>query len=129
MNIEDYVALSRIRPALAACLTLFLLSLAGIPLTAGFFGKLYIFKAAVHSHLIGLTILGVLNSAVSVYYYLRLVVAMYMQESEEPSALAADPIPWGLRAALAVTVVGTIYLGILPGQLISLTNLAAIRLP
>ncbi len=126
VGVADYAGLSRERPALAACLTLFLLSLAGIPLTGGFFGKFYLFSAAVNEGLIGLTLLGVLNSAVSVYYYLRIVVMMYMREGLRPEPPPA--LPWALRAALAILVLGTLYLGILPGWFLAQTT-AAIPLP
>ena len=76
--------------------------------------------------LIGLTILGMLNSAVSVYYYLRVVVMMYMREGPRPAP--TESIPWALGAALALSVLGTLYLGILPGWFLSKT-VAAIPLP
>ena len=126
VRLEDFTGLSRERPALAACLAIFMLSLTGIPLTAGFFGKFYLFSAAVNSGLIGLTILGMLNSAVSVYYYLRVVVMMYMREGPRPAP--TESIPWALGAALALSVLGTLYLGILPGWFLSKT-VAAIPLP
>jgi NADH-quinone oxidoreductase subunit N len=90
------------QPVAAAALTIFLLSLAGIPPTAGFFGKLYIFMEAINQGLIGLVIVGVLNTVISVYYYLRPVVSMYMQgegESETVVAVAGD----GTAAARAVS--------------------------
>ena len=73
----------REQPLTAAMLTVFLLSLIGVPLTGGFFGKFYIFKAALESHLVWLTVLGLLNSAVAAYYYLRILVMMYMHEPSE----------------------------------------------
>jgi NADH-quinone oxidoreductase subunit N len=126
-QIEDYTGLAYERPGVAACLTVFLLSLAGIPTTAGFLGKFYIFRAAVHSHLIGLTILAVLNGAVSVYYYLRLIVAMYMREGRSEAAGVA--LPWAARVALAVSVIGIFFLGLYPNLCIGLANAAAMPLP
>jgi NADH-quinone oxidoreductase subunit N len=126
-QIEDYTGLAYKRPGVAACLTVFLLSLAGIPTTAGFLGKFYLFRAAVHSHLIGLTILAVLNSVVSVYYYLRLIVAMYMREGKSEAAGVA--LPWAARLALAVSVIGIFFLGLYPNLCIGLANAAAIPLP
>jgi len=126
-QVEDYTGLAYVRPGVAACLTVFLLSLAGLPTTAGFLGKFYLFRAAIHSHLIGLTILAVLNSVVSVYYYLRLVVAMYMREGK--TEMASAVIPWAVRAALAVSVVGIFYLGLYPNLCIGLASLAAAPLP
>ena len=100
-----------------------MLSLAGFPTTAGFLGKFYLFRAAVHSHLIGLTVIAVLASVVSVYYYLRLVVVMYMQEGEGEASRA--PLPWALKIAMAVSVVGILYLGLFPGTFSILAQLAA----
>jgi NADH-quinone oxidoreductase subunit N len=126
-QIEDYTGLAYIRPGTAACLTLFLLSLAGFPTTAGFFGKFFLFRAAIHSHLIGLTIIALLNSVVSVYYYLRIVVAMYMREGTTRASTVSLPI--ALRAAMAVSVVGIFYLGLFPNLLLSFSNTAGIPLP
>jgi NADH-quinone oxidoreductase subunit N len=126
-RVEDYAGLACHRPGVAACLTVFLLSLAGFPTTAGFFGKFYLFRAAIHSHLIGLTILAVLNSVVSVYYYLRIIVAMYMREDRTEVATAI--VPGAVRAALALSVAGIFYLGLYPSLLMGLASLAAIPLP
>ena len=126
-QIEDYTGLAYIRPGTAACLTLFLLSLAGFPTTAGFFGKFFLFRAAIHSHLIGLTIIALLNSVVSVYYYLRIVVAMYMREGTTRASTAS--LPMALRAAMVVSVVGIFYLGLFPNLFLSFSNTAGIPLP
>jgi len=126
-RLEDFTGLGRERPGVAACLTVFLLSLTGFPGTAGFFAKFYVFRAAVHSHLIGLTTIAVLTSVVSVYYYFRLVIIMYMREGKPEASIA--PVPWALRAALAVSVVGIFYLGLFPSRFLLLTNLAALPLP
>jgi NADH-quinone oxidoreductase subunit N len=126
-QIEDYTGLAYIRPGTAACLTLFLLSLAGFPTTAGFFGKFFLFRAAIHSHLIGLTIIALLNSVVSVYYYLRLVVAMYMREGTTRASTTS--LPMALRAAMAVSVVGIFYLGLFPNLFLGFSNTAGIPLP
>src|SRR5712671_3615073 len=83
LSLEDYAGLGQRQPVAAAVLSLFLLSLLGLPVTAGFFGKFYIFKAAVNSHLIWLAVLMAVNSVIGAYYYLRLIVVMYMRE---PSA-------------------------------------------
>jgi NADH-quinone oxidoreductase subunit N len=125
--VEDLSGLGRARPGVAACLTVLLLSLGGFPPTAGFLGKFYIFRAAVHSNLIGLTILAVLNSVVAVYYYLRLVVAMYIQGGK--SGVLPEPLSWPLRTALAVSVIGIFYLGLFPNQLLNLAILSAKPLP
>ena len=103
--------------------TIFLLSLIGVPLTAGFFGKFYIFKAALESHLVWLTVLGLLNSAVGAYYYLRILVVMYMHEPGEAAQRpAADP---GVRLALILPAAGTLFLGIFPSWLLEFARNSA----
>jgi NADH-quinone oxidoreductase subunit N len=116
-NIEDFAGLGRKQPVMAALFSIFLLSLIGVPLTGGFFGKFYIFKAALDSHLVWLTVLGLLNSAVAAYYYLRVLVMMYFRE---PAAAAneVEPPTAGLLTALIVSAGGTLLLGILPGWLL-----------
>jgi len=126
-QIEDYTGLAYLRPGASACLTVFLLSLAGIPTTAGFFGKLFLFRAALHSHLVGLTIIALLNSVVSVYYYLRVVVAMYMREGTTRASTAS--LPTALRTAMAVSLVGIFYLGLFPSLFLSFSSTAGIPLP
>ncbi len=116
VTIEDYEGLGRRSPLLAATLTIFLLSLIGIPITGGFFAKFYVFSAALQANLVGLVIIGVLNSAVASYYYLRLIVAMYMRDPRED--LPLPRIPLGLGTALAISLVATIYLGVLPGRVL-----------
>jgi NADH-quinone oxidoreductase subunit N len=116
VTVEDYEGLGRRSPLLAATLTIFLLSLIGIPITGGFFAKFYVFSAALQANLVGLVIIGVLNSAVASYYYLRLIVVMYMREAREDVPL--PPIPMGLGTALAISLVATLYLGILPGRVL-----------
>ncbi len=115
VQIDDYKGLAYERPGVAACLTVFFLSLAGFPTTAGFLGKFYLFRAAIHSHLVGLTILALLNSVVSVYYYFKIIVAMYMREGKTETAEAV--LPWPVRAALAVSILGIFYLGLAPNAL------------
>lgn len=116
VTLEDYEGLGRRSPLLAAMLTIFLLSLIGIPITGGFFAKFYVFSAALQANLVGLVIIGVLNSAVASYYYLRLIVVMYMREAREDVPLPR--IPLGLGAALAISLAATIYLGVLPGRVL-----------
>ena len=123
VTVEDYAGLGRRYPLLAATLTIFLLSLIGIPITGGFFAKFYVFSAALQANLVGLTIIGVLNSAVGAYYYLRIIVMMYMREAREPAPLA--PIPFGVSAALAISALATIYLGILPGRVLEYASQSA----
>ena len=123
VTIEDYAGLGRRSPLLAATLTIFLLSLIGIPITGGFFAKFYVFTAALQANLVGLTIIGVLNSAVGAYYYLRIIVMMYMREARESVPL--DPIPVGVSAALVISALATIYLGIFPGRVLEYASRSA----
>ena len=123
VTLEDYAGLGRRSPLLAATLTIFLLSLIGIPMTGGFFAKFYVFSAALQNNLIWLVIIGVLNSAVGAYYYLRIIVAMYMREPREDTAVA--PVSFSLGSALAISVLATLYLGILPGRVLDYARSAA----
>ncbi len=123
VNVDDYSGLGTRSPALAAILTVFLLSLIGIPITAGFFAKFYVFSAALQANLVGLVIIGVINSAVAAYYYLRVIVVMYMREPREKAPVS--PLPAGLRVALAISVVATIYLGVLPGRVLDYASRTA----
>src|SRR5436305_362829 len=116
VTLDDYEGLGRTSPLLAATFTIFLLSLIGIPMTGGFFAKFYVFSAAVKANLIWLTIIGVVNSAVGAYYYLRIIVAMYMRE--ERKSVPAGPIPFGLGVALAASIAATLYLGLLPNRVL-----------
>jgi len=116
VTLDDYAGLGRSSPVLAATLTIFLLSLIGIPATGGFFAKFYVFSAALKADLVGLTIIGVINSAVAAYYYLRIIVVMYMRESREE--IPVRGIPLGLGTALVLSLAATIYLGVLPGRVL-----------
>jgi NADH-quinone oxidoreductase subunit N len=116
VTLEDYEGLGRSSPLLAATLTIFLLSLIGIPMTGGFFAKFYVFSAAVKANLIWLTIIGVLNSGVGAYYYLRIIVMMYMRESRKE--VPVTPVPFALRLALAACIAATLYLGIFPSRVL-----------
>lgn len=119
-HIDDFAGLGFKQPGLAAALSLFLLSLAGIPLTAGFAGKFFIFRAALESHFVWLTIIGVINSAISVYYYLHVIVVMYMKEpAEDWSPVATTPSAiW----VIALSVFGVLQFGMFPDLLINLAR-------
>jgi len=91
---------------------MFLLSLIGIPAFGGFFAKFYVFSSAVQQNLIGLLLIGVVNSAIAAYYYLRIIVVMYMREPREEAPVAA--IPPGLGIALGLSLAVTIFLGVFP---------------
>jgi NADH-quinone oxidoreductase subunit N len=126
VTLEDYEGLGRSSPLLAATLTIFLLSLIGIPMTGGFFAKFYVFSAAVKANLIWLTIIGVLNSGVGAYYYLRIIVMMYMRES--PKEVPVTPVPFPLRLALGTCLAVTLYLGIFPSRILQYAQGAAEQL-
>lgn len=127
VNLDDYVGLARKAPFAAAALSLALISLAGIPLTGGFMGKFYLFSAAVQKGYIGLAIIGVLNSVVSVYYYFRLLVLMYMREPGEDS-LQPEPIGWPMRIIIGMGIVGILWLGIFPDQILTLAGYSSLAL-
>jgi NADH-quinone oxidoreductase subunit N len=116
-ELRDFAGLGRSHPGLALLMTIFLLSLGGFPPTAGFIAKWYTFSAAVSQAYYGLAIIGVLSSVVSVYFYLRIVVMMYMSERD------ARPVPPPVRgvamAALVASVLMVLYLGVLPARVIS----------
>lgn len=121
VTLEDYAGLSQRHPIAAAALSLFLLSLLGLPVTAGFFGKFYIFKAAVNSNLIWLAVLMAVNSIIGAYYYLKVIVAMYMREPSEDSAASAPiAFPATVNIVLAITAIGTVYFGLFPNQVLRL---------
>ena len=121
VTLEDYAGLSQRHPWAAAALSLFLLSLLGLPVTAGFFGKFYIFKAAVNANLIWLAVLMAVNSTIGAYYYLKVIVAMYMREPSEDSASTARiAFPATVNVVLAITAIGTVYFGLFPNQVLRL---------
>lgn len=101
--------LARSQPLLAAAMTVFMLSLTGIPLTAGFIGKWFVFKAAMSADLVPVAVVGVLTSVISAFYYLRVVWLMYFEDGE-PEARTPAPLAWGIGIAVA----GTLLLGVLP---------------
>jgi NADH-quinone oxidoreductase subunit N len=119
-DLRDYAGLWQSHPGLAAMMTIFLLSLGGFPPTAGFIGKWYIFSAAISSGYYWLAIIGVLSSVVSVFFYLRIVVMMYMSDRDARPVPA--PLPRLAFGALALSVVVILALGILPAPLIDLAQ-------
>ena len=112
VEVADYAGLGRRHPLLAFVLTLFLLSLVGIPPLAGFVGKFYLFGAAVRGGYVWLAVIAVLNSAIAAYYYLRVIVHMYMREPEGAAAHWAPSFAGGL--ALAIALIGIVVLGVMP---------------
>jgi NADH-quinone oxidoreductase subunit N len=123
-SIEDFKGLGRKQPMAAAMFSIFLFSLIGVPLTGGFFGKFYIFKAALESRLVWLTVLGLLTSAVAAYYYLRILVMMYMHDPVEATE-TAEPLSPGMRAALLLPAIGTLFLGIFPAWVLDFAGKSA----
>ncbi len=117
LMISDYAGLGTRKPLLAMFLSLMLLSLAGFPPTAGFVGKFYIFKAAVGAGHIWLVIIGAVNTAISAFYYLRVVVTMYMREPEEE--LEFSPYASTLVIGLVIAAVGVLLIGILPSLMLT----------
>jgi NADH-quinone oxidoreductase subunit N len=120
LSLDDYAGLAQRQPFVAAALSLYLLSLLGLPVTAGFFGKFYIFKAAVNSHLIWLAVLMAVNSIIGAYYYLRLIVVMYMRDpSAEAAAEAPARFPLTVNLVLFITCVGTVLFGLFPNSVLN----------
>ena len=119
LEIENYSGLAYRHPILALSMTVFLLSLGGLPPFAGFIAKFYIFSAAIQEGLVTLVIIAVLNSAISFYYYLKVVVFMYMKEPEAEFKISLTPVTLFV-VFIGVTV--TISLGIFPGSIIALAS-------
>jgi NADH-quinone oxidoreductase subunit N len=117
-NLDDYRGLWHASPVMAGLLTIFLLSLGGFPPTAGFVAKWYVFSAAVRAGQFSLAIIGVLTSVVSVFFYLRIIVMMYMTEQRE--APAPPKTPRTALAALWLSVAALLYLGVLPTRVLEI---------
>jgi len=124
VKIEDLAGLGRRQPVLAALFALFVFSLIGVPLTGGFFGKFYVFEAALHSNLVWLTVLGLVNSAIAAFYYLRIIVAIYMHEPGEATAEIGSPAA-GLNLAIWASAIGVLVLGIFPSTLLKFASISA----
>jgi NADH-quinone oxidoreductase subunit N len=125
LYIDDWAGLATSRPGVAFAMTIFLLSLGGVPPTGGFFGKFYLFKAAMESpQLYWLVIVGVLNSVVSIYYYLRIVVAMYFRDPMRPLE-PTDGV--SMRAGLLITAIAVVLLGIFPGTFVDWAGPVALK--
>jgi NADH-quinone oxidoreductase subunit N len=125
-DLEDLAGLRASQPLAAAAMLLFMISLGGIPPTAGFMGKLWLFGAAIDAGYVWLAIIGVVNSAASLYYYVRIVVRMYI--SEPDAARAPSRLTPSLAAALLACAVGTLWLGLYPGALFELAASSAASL-
>ena len=123
-RISDYAGLARTNPIAAALMTLFLLSLAGIPPTAGFIAKVNVFSAAIDAGYWGLVLIGVLLSVAAAFFYLRVIVLMYMQEPEEASVAEVSPTYSG--AVLVVPAAATLVLGVFPGVIVGVIEKASV---
>ena len=120
-QIDDLAGMAKRSPILSGVLALSMISLIGIPPTAGFMGKLYLFNAAVSSDLVWLAVVGVLNSVVSAYYYLRVVKTMYLGTAESEERITySSPV----LVAVAVSAIGILLIGVLPGPLFEITESA-----
>ncbi|MBE2183475.1 MAG: NADH-quinone oxidoreductase subunit N [Anaerolineae bacterium] len=125
-DLEDFVGLGKSRPALAAMMAVFMLSLTGVPLTSGFIGKAFVFSATLNAGLVWLAIIGVITSVISAYYYIRIIVNMYLRDDETPSD---DPTPGytpNVHWATAIAFGGTILIGVLPILITGLTDNVAL---
>jgi NADH-quinone oxidoreductase subunit N len=132
-TVEDYSGLAARRPVLAALLALFLLSLIGIPFTGGFFGKFYVFTAAIGAGHTGLAVVGLLNSGIACFYYLRLLGSVYSQREVPSDAAAAEhafraPIKASIAIALLLATISTLLLGLHPDRILHLANRAGASL-
>ncbi|MFQ5533328.1 MAG: NADH-quinone oxidoreductase subunit NuoN [Sphingomonadales bacterium] len=121
-HIDDLAGLSRTRPGMAAALAIFMFSLAGIPPLAGFYGKLYVFMAAVHVQLYALAIIGLLASVVSAFYYLRIIKIMYF---DEPAPDFEKPLPRAMGLILSATALFTLLFFVYPSPLVTGAKAAA----
>jgi NADH-quinone oxidoreductase subunit N len=118
--ITAWAGLGARRPFLAVAMTIFLLSMAGIPPTGGFLGKYLIFQAAVESKQWMLAIVGSLNAVIGAYYYLHVVLTMWFKQPEGDAVTDSSPLPWSYAAVLTIAIVATLYLGILPSRVMEL---------
>jgi NADH-quinone oxidoreductase subunit N len=119
VELDDFIGLSKTRPLLAFMMAVFMLSMIGIPLTAGFIGKVAVFSVAVQAGLFGLTVLAVLATVVSAFYYARIIVNMYLRDGEGAPVVPEGP---ALRWAIYICFVGTLAVGILPGLVTALSD-------
>jgi NADH-quinone oxidoreductase subunit N len=125
-DISNYAGLGRRAPITAFCMLIFMFALAGIPPTAGYIGKFVLFSSAIYSNLVWLAVLAILNSALSLYYYLRIVSYMYLKEPAGPRM----PEPMGYVAALVLTLIAVLWIGIFPQGFIDWAmQAAAVLLP
>ncbi|MGC2398551.1 MAG: NADH-quinone oxidoreductase subunit N [Acidobacteriaceae bacterium] len=125
LSVADYRGLAYRSPLLGGVLAFLLLSLIGIPFTGGFFGKFYVFTAALHSGEVWLAVIGLVNSGVAAYYYLRLLTSVYGKPADESPVQLVPRPKTSLALALLITVLATLFLGIFPGQALSVAQAGA----
>jgi NADH-quinone oxidoreductase subunit N len=123
--IDDYRGLAWASPVLAGSMAFFLISLIGIPFTGGFFGKFYVFSAALHSGMIWLTIIGLVNSGIAAFYYLRVVAAIYSEPTGASPIMGVPRPTFSLLLAIFLTAAVTLTLGIVPGNILHAAQAAA----
>jgi NADH-quinone oxidoreductase subunit N len=128
VSVADYRGLAYRSPLLGGALAFFLLSLIGIPFTGGFFGKFYVFTAALHSGEVWLAIIGLVNSGIAAYYYLRLLTSIYGKPADNAPVQAVPRLRGSLTLALLLTVAATFILGIFPGRALSSARAGAATL-
>lgn len=127
--IQDYSGLASKQPMVAACFSLFLVSLLGLPATGGFVGKFFAFQAALGVNrraLVLLVVIAAINTIIGAYYYLRVIITMYFQAPHRD--YAPTPVPSAVAIALVIAAAGTLYLGILPSRVFDLAQAAAVSL-
>ena len=127
-SISDYRGLAYRSPLLGGVLAFFLVSLIGIPFTGGFFGKFYVFSATMHSGLVWLTIVGLANSGIAAFYYLRLLTSAYSKPGETAPLQTVARVTPAMLVALFLTVVATLMFGIFPGQTLARAKAGAATL-
>ncbi|HEY0785359.1 MAG TPA: NADH-quinone oxidoreductase subunit N [Acidobacteriaceae bacterium] len=126
--VSDYRGLGYRSPLLGGAMAFFLISLIGIPFTGGFFGKFYVFQAAIRSGMLWLAILGLLNSGIALFYYLRLLAAVYAKPQENTPMQSMPRVQLSLLVAIVLTVSATLILGIVPSQVLGAARAAAVTL-
>lgn len=125
VSVADYRGLAYRSPLLGGALAFFLLSLIGIPFTGGFFGKFYVFTAALHSGEVWLAVIGLVNSGVAAYYYLRLLMSIYGKPTDDAPVQLIPHLKSSLTLALLLTVSATLILGIFPGRILAMARAGA----
>ncbi len=125
VTVADYRGLAYRSPLMGGALAFFLLSLIGIPFTGGFFAKFYVFSAALHAGEVWLTIIGLVNSGIAAYYYLRLLMSIYGKPGDDAPVQLIPRLKTSMTLALLLTVSATLFLGILPGKILAMARAGA----